>query len=128
MTDLEAYKDKFSDSGARILGNALGESKRRDQNYVSVEHVLVALSDEEKDLFEATLRDLSVDPRYVKLLLEKRMESSPAHTGKGFRTAPETTDLFKRAMDRARSQGRRTIESSDIFYVLSTDERSLLNE
>jgi ATP-dependent Clp protease ATP-binding subunit ClpC len=128
MTDLEAYKDKFSDSGRKILENALGESKRRDQNYISVEHVLVALSDEEKDLFEATLRDLSVDPRYVKLLLEKRMESSRAHTGKGFRIAPETTDLFKRAMDRARSQGRRTIESSDIFYVLSTDERSLLNE
>jgi ATP-dependent Clp protease ATP-binding subunit ClpC len=128
MTDLEAYKDKFSDSGRKILENALGESKRRDQNYISVEHVLVALSDEEKDLFEATLRDLSVDPRYVKLLLEKRMESSRAHTGKGFRIAPETTDLFKRAMDRARSQGRRTIESSDLFYVLSTDERSLLNE
>jgi ATP-dependent Clp protease ATP-binding subunit ClpA len=128
MTDLEAYKDKFSDSGRKILENALGESKRRDQNYISVEHVLVALSDEEKDLFDATLRDLSVDPRYVKLLLEKRIDASRAHTGKGFRIAPETTDLFKRAMDRARSQGRRTIESSDIFYVLSTDERSLLNE
>ncbi len=128
MTDLEAYKDKFSDSGRKILENALGESKRRDQNYISVEHVLVALADEEKDLFDATLRDLSVDPRYVKLLLEKRIDASRAHTGKGFRIAPETTDLFKRAMDRARSQGRRTIESSDIFYVLSTDERSLLNE
>ena len=128
MTDLEAYKDKFSDSGRKILENALGESKRRDQNYISVEHVLVAIADEEKDLFEATLRDLSVDPRYVKLLLEKRINDSRQHTGKGFRIAPETTDLFKRAMDRARSQGRRTIEASDIFYVLSMDERSLLNE
>jgi ATP-dependent Clp protease ATP-binding subunit ClpA len=128
MTDLEAYKDKFSDSGRKILENALGESKRRDQNYISVEHVLVALADEEKDLFDSTLRDLSVDPRYVKLLLEKRINDSRQHTGKGFRIAPETTDLFKRAMDRARSQGRRAIEASDIFYVLSMDERSLLNE
>lgn len=128
MTDLEAYKDKFSDSGRKILENALGESKRRDQNYISIEHVLVALADEEKDLFEATLRDLSVDPRYVKLLIEKRMDATRAHTGKGFRIAPETTDLFKRAMDRARSQGRRTIEASDIFYVVSMDERSLLSE
>lgn len=128
MTDLEAYKDKFSDSGRKILENALGESKRRDQNYISIEHVLVALADEEKDLFEATLRDLSVDPRYVKLLIEKRIDATRQHTGKGFRIAPETTDLFKRAMDRARSQGRRTIEASDIFYVVSTDERSLLNE
>ena len=47
---------------------------------------------------------------------------------KGYRIAPETTELFKRAMDRARSQGRRVIDGSDIFYVLSNDERSILND
>jgi ATP-dependent Clp protease ATP-binding subunit ClpA len=31
-------------------------------------------------------------------------------------------------MDRARSQGRRVIDGSDIFYVLSNDERSILND
>src|SRR4030095_15706952 len=56
------------------------------------------------------------------------MESGRQHIGKGFRIAPETTELFKRSMDRARSQGRRIIEASDIFYVLTTDERSLLND
>ncbi|MGI8848807.1 MAG: AAA family ATPase, partial [Pyrinomonadaceae bacterium] len=50
------------------------------------------------------------------------------HTGKGYKIASETTDLFKRSMDRARSQGRRVIEGSDIFYVLSHDERSILND
>jgi ATP-dependent Clp protease ATP-binding subunit ClpA len=74
------------------------------------------------------MRDLSVDPRSVKLLIEKRMDSGRQHTGKGYRIAPETTELFKRAMDRARSQGRRVIEGSDIFYVLSNDERSILND
>jgi ATP-dependent Clp protease ATP-binding subunit ClpC len=128
MTDLEAYKDKFSDSGKRVLEGALGESKRRDQNFVAVEHILQAVSSEESELFNATMRDLAIDPRSVKLLIEKRIDSTRQHTGKGFRIAPETTELFKRAMDRARSQGRRVIEGSDIFYVLSTDERSLLND
>ncbi|HEX8637779.1 MAG TPA: ATP-dependent Clp protease ATP-binding subunit, partial [Pyrinomonadaceae bacterium] len=50
------------------------------------------------------------------------------HLGKGFRIAPETTELFKKAMDRSRSQGRRVIDGSDIFYVLSNDERSILND
>ncbi|MGI8670961.1 MAG: AAA family ATPase, partial [Aridibacter sp.] len=58
----------------------------------------------------------------------KRVDSGKQHAGKGFRIAPETTDLFKRAMDRARSQGRRVIDASDLFYVLSNDERSLLND
>jgi ATP-dependent Clp protease ATP-binding subunit ClpA len=128
MADMDAYKDKFSDSGRKILDNALTESRRRDQNYIATEHILYALAEEERDLFDETLRDLSVDPRYVRLLLEKRVETSRQHTGKGFKIAQEATDLFKRSMDRARSQGRRTIESSDIFFVLSTDERSLLND
>ncbi|QQS42843.1 MAG: ATP-dependent Clp protease ATP-binding subunit [Acidobacteriota bacterium] len=128
MADIEAYKDKFSDSGRRILQSALDESQRRDQNYVSVGHILQSLADEEEELFNSTMRDLSVDPRSVKLLIDKRVEGGRQHSGKGFRIAPETTELFKRAMDRARSQGRRVIEASDIFYVLSNDERSVLND
>lgn len=111
-----------------MLETALGESKKRDQNYVAIEHILHAVASEEEDLFTSTMRDLAVDPRSVKLLIEKRMEMGRQHTGKGFRIAPETTELFKRAMDRARSQGRRVIDGSDIFYVLSNDERSVLND
>jgi ATP-dependent Clp protease ATP-binding subunit ClpA len=128
MADIDAYKDKFSESGRRVLESALGESKKRDQNYVSIEHVLHAVANEEDELFTSTMRDLAVDPRSVKLLIEKRMETGREHSGKGFRIAPETTELFKRAMDRARSQGRRVIDGSDIFYVLSNDERSILND
>jgi ATP-dependent Clp protease ATP-binding subunit ClpC len=128
MADIDAYKDKFSESGRRVLEAALGESKKRDQNYVAIEHILHAVASEEDDLFTSTMRDLAVDPRSVKLLIEKRMEMGRQHSGKGFRIAPETTELFKRAMDRARSQGRRVIDGSDIFYVLSNDERSVLND
>jgi ATP-dependent Clp protease ATP-binding subunit ClpA len=126
--DIDAYKDKFSESGRRVLDTALDESRKRDQNYITTEHILHALADEEAELFNATMRDLAVDPRSVKLLIEKRLDNGRQHTGKGFRIAPETTDLFKRSMDRAKSQGRRVIEGSDIFYVLSNDERSLLND
>ncbi len=128
MIDLGAYKDKFSDSGQRILEHALNESRRRDQNYVAVEHILKALADEEADLFNATMRDLAVDPRVVRLQIEKRLEMSRQHVGKGFRIAPDTTDLFKRAMERARAQGRKTIEATDIFTALSQDERGLFVE
>jgi ATP-dependent Clp protease ATP-binding subunit ClpC len=128
MADIDAYKDKFSESGQRVLEVALSESRKRDQNYVATEHILHALANEETELFNATMRDLAVDPRSVKLLIEKRLEAGRQHTGKGFRIAPETTELFKKAMDRARSQGRRVIEASDIFYVMSNDERSLLND
>ena len=128
MTDLGAYKDKFSDSGRRVLENALEDSRRRDQNFIAIEHILHALSNEEADLFNGTMRDLSVDPRSVKLMIERRIEAVRPHVGKGYRIAPETTDLFKRAMDRARAQGRKTIDATDMFFVLSNDERSILSD
>ncbi|MBA2606234.1 MAG: ATP-dependent Clp protease ATP-binding subunit, partial [Acidobacteria bacterium] len=128
MAEIDDYKNKFSESGRRVLEVALDESKKRDQNYISVEHILHALVNEEAELFNATMHDLAVDPRSVKMLIERRLNSGRQHTGKGYKIAPETTALFKSSMDRARSQGRRVIDGSDIFYVLSNDERSILND
>ena len=119
MADLEAYKDKFSESGQRIFQNALNESRRRDQNYISVEHIVSALSKEEPDLFNSTMRGLALDPINVARAIEHRLDNARQHVGKGVRIAPDTTDLFKRALERARSRGRKTIEATDIFDVLS---------
>jgi ATP-dependent Clp protease ATP-binding subunit ClpA len=119
MADLEAYKDKFGESGQRVLQNALNESKRRDQNYIAVEHIISGLAKEEPDLFNATMRSLALDPVAVARAIENRLDNARQHVGKGFRIAPDTTDLFKRAMERARAHGRKTIESTDIFDVLS---------
>src|SRR6187549_2751988 len=123
MVDLGSYKDKFGDSGQRILEHALNESRRRDQNFVSVEHILQALTIEEPDMFNSAMRELSLDPVVVKMAIEKRLTSSrQQHVGKGFRIGSDTTDLFKRAMERARGQGRKTIEATDIFEALSNQD------
>src|SRR5215216_4522631 len=123
MVDLGSYKDKFGDSGQRILEHALNESRSRDQNFVSVEHILQALTVEEPDMFNSTMRELSLDPVVVKMAIEKRLTNSrQQHVGKGFRIGPDTTDLFKRAMERARNQGRKTIEATDIFEALSSHD------
>src|SRR3989449_1279972 len=119
MADLEAYRDKFGDSGQRVLQNALTESKRRDQNYIGVEHIIHALASEGPELFNSTIRSLALDPTMVTRAISTRLDNARQHVGKGFRIAPDTTDLFKRAMERARSRGRKTIEATDIFEVLS---------
>src|SRR5678816_4379162 len=128
MADLGQYKDKFGASGQRILEHALDESRRRDQNFVSVEHILQALTIEEPDMFNSAMRELSLDPVVVKMAIEKRLSGSrQQHVGKGFRIGPDTTDLFKRAMERARTQGRKTIESTDIFEALSYQDSLFLD-
>ena len=126
MVDLGAYRDKFGDSGQRVLEKALGESRRRDQNYITVEHIIHAFAQEEPDLFNTAIRSLSIDPDAVTRTIDRRLDNARQHIGKGFRIAPDTTDLFKRAMERARSRGRKTIESTDIFDVLSKDDSLLV--
>ena len=128
MIDLGTYKDRFAESGQRVFEHAVQESRRRDQNYIAVEHILNALANEEADLFNSTMRDLSLDPRSVKVLIEKRLENARyQNVNKGIRIAPETIELFKRAMERARAQGRKTIEATDLFMALSQDERSVFD-
>ena len=128
MVDLGSYKDKFGDSGQRILEYALNESRQREQNFVAVEHILQALMHEEPDMFNSTMRELSLDPVSVKIAIDQRLDTSrQQHVGKGFRISPDTTDLFKRAMERARAQGRKTIEATDIFSALSNQDNLFLD-
>jgi ATP-dependent Clp protease ATP-binding subunit ClpC len=123
MVDLGTYKDRFGETGQKIFEHAMGESKRRDQNYVAVEHILHAFVTEEADLFDATMRDLSLDPYAVRVQIERRLDNNRfQHVGKGLRIAPDTIDLFKRAMERARAQQRKTIEATDLFMALAQDD------
>jgi ATP-dependent Clp protease ATP-binding subunit ClpA len=122
MVDLGTYKDRFAESGQRIFEFAMQESKRRDQNYIAVEHILHAFITEEAELFNSAMRDLSQDPFHIKMQIERRLDNNRfQHVGKGLRIAPETIDLFKRAMERSRAQGRKTIESTDLFMALAQD-------
>jgi ATP-dependent Clp protease ATP-binding subunit ClpA len=122
MVDLGTYKDRFGETGQNIFEHAMSESKRRDQNYVAVEHILHAFVTEEGEMFDQTMRDLSLDPYAVRAQIERRLDNTRfQHVGKGLRIAPDTIELFKRAMERARAQGRKTIEATDLFTALAQD-------
>lgn len=128
MIDLDAYLDKFSERGQRILASALEESRQRSQNFISPEHILYVLIIKEPKLFESAMKQVSLNPKEVRLAVEKRLENSPVHSGQGFRLAPDTTEICKFSMDRARSQGRRVIEPEDIISVFTTVKKDLFDD
>jgi ATP-dependent Clp protease ATP-binding subunit ClpA len=128
MENLARYFNSFSESGRRILESSLAETQRRNQHFISPEHILYALIKEEPEHFNATMLKHSIDPQEVRLAVEKRLEKSPEHTGEGFRVAPNATEIFKYSMDKARAEGRRTIEASDICHILATWKFNLLED
>jgi ATP-dependent Clp protease ATP-binding subunit ClpA len=124
MSEIESYVRKFTERGWRVFDHAVLEARRRDQNYVSVEHILEALAFEEADLFNALMRDLSVDTRAVRALIEKQLENCPRREGPSVHVAPETIELLKRAFRRARFNRRSRITATDLFIALSQDEKN----
>src|SRR5215467_844489 len=114
--------DKFSETGQKVVRRAIEVSRSRDHNFLSVVHVFTALGDVESALFVETMQAVGIDPHSVTRLLEQELTKSPIHVGKKMAIPEATRDLFNRALRRARSQGRQTIESYDLFATLFTDQ------
>jgi ATP-dependent Clp protease ATP-binding subunit ClpC len=114
--------DKFSETGQKVVRRAIEVSKSRDHNFLSVVHLFTALGEIESALFSETMQEVGIDPHSVTRLLEQELAKSAVHVGRKMAIPEPTRDLFNRALRRARSQGRQTIESYDLFAALFTDQ------
>ncbi len=121
MLDLGPLTDKFSESGQKVIYRAIEESRRRDHNFLSVEHIFTALGEVEDSLFNEILRAINVEPQMVSQMLEQELAKSRQYVGKKMYIADTTRELFNRALKRARQHGRQTIESFDLFATLFAD-------
>ena len=125
MIDLGSMTDKFSETGQKVVRRAIEVSKSRDHNFLSVVHLFTALGEIESGLFAETMQAIGIDPHSVTRLLEQELAKSPIHVGRKMAIPEPTRDLFNRALRRARSQGRQTIESYDLFATLFTDQNGV---
>jgi len=121
VLDLGPLTDKFSESGQKVIYRAIEESRRRDHNFLSVEHIFTALGEVENNLFAEIMQSIDVDPQTVSHLLEQELAKSRQYVGKKMYIADTTRELFNRALKRARQHGRQTIESFDLFATLFAD-------
>src|SRR5262245_52719666 len=114
--------DKFSETGQKVVRRAIEVSKSRDHNFLSVVQLFKALGEIESALFRETMQSIVIDPHSVTRLLEQYLAKSAFHVGRKMAIPEPTLDLFNRALRRARSQGRQTIESYDLFATLFADQ------
>jgi len=121
MNNLGVYQDKFAASGFRVFEHAIEESRRRNQNHVSLGHLLIALDAEDGGSFRHHLKRLRAQHNLESELMpfdkgvEKIMELSPKYEGAGVRIGPETKRFLRRAMKIAESNGREKIEAADLL-------------
>src|SRR5258706_10957951 len=119
MNNLVVYQEKFAASGLKVFERALEESRRRNQNYVSLGHLLIALDAEDGGSFRDHLKRLRALHNLEAELgpfdngIEKIMETMPRHGGEGVRIGPETKKFLRKARTIARCNQREKIEAAD---------------
>jgi ATP-dependent Clp protease ATP-binding subunit ClpA len=124
MTSLEVYRERFGESGWRVFDHAVKESRRREQNYVSMGHVLLGLAAEDKDSFNRHLKKMRAalkledEPIAAEVRLEQILDYTPKYDGQGVRIGPDAIGFFRRALKIARSNGREQIEAADLLTGL----------
>ena len=121
MIQLGSMTDKFSETGQKVVRRAIEVSKSRNHNFLSLVHTFTALTEVESDLLAEAMRAVGVDPDSVARLLDQELSESPRYAGLKMAIPEPTRDLFNRALRRARSQGRQSIESYDLLAALFTD-------
>jgi ATP-dependent Clp protease ATP-binding subunit ClpC len=119
--DLGSMTDKFSETGQKVIYRAIEESRRRDHNYLSVEHIFTALGEIESQLFTEAMQSVGLEPRAVVHLLEQELMKNRQYVGKKMYITDTARDLFNRSLRRARQHGRQQIESFDLFVSLFSD-------
>lgn len=121
MFDLGSMTDKFSETGQKVIYRAIEESRRREHNYLSVEHIFTALGDIENQLFQDAMQSVGVESRAVVHMLEQELIKNRQYVGKKMYITDTARDLFNRSLKRARQNGRQQIESFDLFVSLFAD-------
>jgi len=124
MNNLGVYQDRFDESGLRIFDQAVEESRRREQHYVSLGHVLLAMAVADGGSFKHHLKTmraaLQLEPESVavEVRLDKFLEYSPTYDGRGVRIGPDAIRFFRRAMKIARTNGREKIAAADLVSTV----------
>ncbi|MBY0549187.1 MAG: ATP-dependent Clp protease ATP-binding subunit ClpA [Candidatus Obscuribacterales bacterium] len=110
----------------KTLNKAVTEAVKRRHEYVTLEHVLLALVDEKTggDVVRACGGDLVALKRDLEEYLTNSMETLPA----GIEQPPEPTAAFERVLDRAVSQAQSsaqvTIDGGNLIAAMFQERRS----
>jgi ATP-dependent Clp protease ATP-binding subunit ClpA len=119
MTELGIYGERLAESGLRVFTQAVEESLRNRQNFVSFGHILTALAAEDAEDFRDAVRGSKAGPLLTDELLEKMAAGGPDWRGAGVHISPQVISLLRRAMRVARAEGREKIEAADLFSALA---------
>jgi len=107
------------------LASAIHESQKRQHHYLGVEHIFLAITEVESNLFAEIAEKLNFSPREVVLSLREYLNSSKQVWGGGMKVPPSTKAIFKLAWDSAINSGRKVIETTDLLKAIFQEGQNI---
>jgi ATP-dependent Clp protease ATP-binding subunit ClpA len=129
VDDFEIPLGKLSDASRRVLDRALDDACRRRHTVLTTDHLFLALSQAEWELFAKTLHDVNVDPHRVLETIEDHLRSvgvsaSPRSAVPRLAVDAPMRLALKLALHHATRGGRACIEPIDLFSAAFEDRQS----
>ncbi len=118
MIDLTHYRNYFSEKAFQVITTGLEESKKRNHQYLGVEHIFLAYACVETFFFNAVLAELSLDPANIIDFVKGHLDVSQPAIGVKIKIPSATKTILRRAWEEAHQSGRDLIEPVDLFKAI----------
>jgi ATP-dependent Clp protease ATP-binding subunit ClpA len=116
---------KFSPASGRVLRAAEQECRNHNHYYVGVEHLLVALLEEQDNDVAERLRAQYIDVREVHAEVRRALGTGEDRTWEGILVTPRVRKIVALAEEQA---GDRTVEPFDLLDAIVAEGGSLAAE
>lgn len=118
MIDLTHYRNFLSEKAFQVITTGLEESKKRNHQYLGIEHIFLAYARIETFFFNAVLVELSLDPANILDFFKNHLDVSQPAIGIKIKISSPTKTILRRAWEEAQQSGRDLIEPVDLFRAI----------
>jgi ATP-dependent Clp protease ATP-binding subunit ClpA len=112
----------FSPASGRVLRAAEQECRNHNHYYVGVEHLLVALLEEQDASIDELLRSQNIDPAEVHAEVRRALGTGEDRTWEGILVTPRLRKIVALATEQA---GDRSVEPIDLLQSILAEGGSL---
>ena len=124
VDDLEISPSKVAESSQRIIDRAIEDARRREHPLLTNEHLFLAFTQVEWDLFAQVMRDVDLNPHTIREAVEAHLQLVPVGPGRDLRVSPSTKIAFRMALHQAGRSGRQSIEAPDLLAAVLEETQS----
>ncbi len=122
--DFDFLRERLSPEAMQIISASIEESRRRNHNFLSEDHVLLALCKKDRKLLQDTVCRNSLKIEDLTAETKILLDSTRPYVGRSFRMTPELKRTLRTAWGNVAETEHRRIETFDLLDAIERNGTS----